>query len=441
MTALAPGRRPQSLREAAIAPMEPSGRLYRTALIALLVIVGIGIAAFGYQLFQGIGVTGLNDDVFWGIYTVDLVTFIGFSYGGALVSAILRLTSASWRGPITRIAEATALVTLIVGAVFPIIHLGHPERAWRMVTALQINSPITWDMVAIVTYLIATLILFMLPVIPDYADLQNSKFIGQRRHRLFTWGSFGWVGTDEQKRTLDRSITILAILIVPLAVMVHTVLSYAFSLTSRPGWHSTIFGPYFVMAAIYSGVAVVIVATTAYRWFHGLQQWISEKSIVYLGYLMAALGVAYAYLLFTEITTEGYVGDESSETLIFALLLDRWSILFWAFVVTGLVVPIALVVIPKTRNARGITVAAILVAGSLFLKRFLMFIPPLTRPLIGTEFGSYTPSWVEIAITVGATAAIPLGLMVLFKMVPVLSVHEIEEIRAKRVAELEEETS
>lgn len=438
MTAVAPGRRPQSLREAAVAPMEPSGNLYRIVLVALGALVAAGIGAFVYQLVEGIGATGLSDEVFWGIYTVDLVTFIGFSYGGALVSAILRLTNASWRGPITRIAEATALVTLVVGAVFPIVHLGHPERAWRMLTALQINSPITWDMVAIVTYLIATVILFMLPVIPDYADLKDSKYLGQRRHRLFEWGSFGWEGNDEQRRILNRSMTTLAILIIPLAVMVHTVLSYAFSLTSRPGWHSTIFGPYFVMAAIYSGVAVVIIATAAYRWFFGMKRWIPEKTIVYMGYLMAALGVAYAYLLFTEITTEGYVGDESSETLIFALLLDKWALLFWGFVIAGLLVPIALIAIPKTRNVRGITIAAVLVAGSLFLKRFLMFIPPLTRPLIGTEVASYSPSWVEGAVTLGAAAAIPLGLMLLFKVVPVLSVHEIEEIREKRVDELKD---
>jgi molybdopterin-containing oxidoreductase family membrane subunit len=411
--------------------MTHSGRSTKVLVAVLGVLVLGGVVAFGYQLVNGIGVTGLNDSVFWGLYTVDLVTLIGFSYGGALVSAILRLTGASWRGPITRIAEATALVTLTVGAVFPVVHLGHPERVWRVVTALQINSPLTWDMLAIVTYLIATVILFGLPLVADLGRLQDEPALTGWRRQFFARGSFGWVGAEHQRRTLNRSMTVLAIVIIPLAVMVHTVLAYAFSLTSRPGWHSTIFGPYFVVAAIYSGVAMVIVVVAAYRRAYHLERWIPESAIVNLGYLVAALGVLYGYLLFTEVTTEGYVGAESSEKLLYALLLDRWSVPFWVFVFAGLLMPLLIIAWRRTRTVTGITVAASLVAGALFLKRFLMFIPPLTESLVGDGVGSYTPSWVEIMVTVGAFAAIPLFLIGLFKVVPVFSVIEMEEIAAE----------
>jgi molybdopterin-containing oxidoreductase family membrane subunit len=390
--------------------------------------VAAGVAAWVYQLINGLGVTGLSDQVFWATYEVNLVTFIGFSYGGAMVSAILRLTHASWRGPISRIAEGTAVVTLVIGALFPIIHLGHPERIWQMITRFQINSPLTWDMVAIASYLLATLVLFGLPVIPDVALLQHEPKLGGWRKRLYRWWAAGWVGNPEQRAHLRRALTTTAIVIIPLAVMVHTVLSYAFSLTSRPGWHSTIFGPYFVVAAVYSGVAVVILATVVYRKAYRLHEQIPVRSIVNLGYVMAALGVSYGYLLFTEITTEGYVGEESAEVLLFSLVLDRWAPLFWSFVVAGLVVPVFLIAVPRTRTVAGVSVAAALVAGALYLKRFLMFVPPLTRPLIGEEWASYLPSWVEITISLAAVAAIPLLLIALFRVVPVLDVHEMQEI-------------
>ena len=430
MTAVSPLM--PGLEEAALAPMGRFGRGYRAFVGLLMVLTAGGIAAFIYQFSTGIGVTGMNDRVFWGIYTVDLVTFIGFSYGGALVSAILRLTDASWRGPISRLAEGTALATLAVGALFPLASDGHPERVWRLVTAMQINSPILWDMVAIMTYLIATLVFFTLPVVADMGRLQDANGVEGWRRRWFRAGAFGWSGTAEQHRVLNRSITTIAIIIIPLAVMVHTVLSYAFSLTSRPGWHSTIFGPYFVMAAIYSGVALVVIVIVVFRRVHHLERWIPERAVINLGYLMAALGVLYGYLLFTEVTTEGYVGAEATERLLYALLLDRWSVLFWAFVIGGLVIPLLIMIFRRTRTVAGVSVAACLVVVAFFIKRFLMFIPPLTEPLIGGEVGAYTPSWVEIAVTVGAIAAIPLLLVGIFKVVPVLAVVEIEEISASR---------
>lgn len=412
-----------SVVDAALRPALRPGRWTNLLMLALAVPVLAGIGAWLYQVTHGLSVTGLNDQVFWGLYEVNLVTFIGFSYGGALVSAILRLTNAHWRGPITRIAEGTAVVTLCVGALFPIVHLGHPERLWEMVVRPNSTSPLLWDMVAIVTYLLATLALFLLPLVPDMAEAAGHRGLGDRRRRLYRRWSSGWIGTPEQRRVLDRALTAVAIGIVPVAVMVHTVLSYAFSLTSRPGWHSTIFGPYFVIGAIYSGVAMVILATAAYRRAYHLEAWIPEQAIRYLGYLMVALAVTYGYFLFTEVTTEGYVGEQSSADVLYALLLDRYAGLFWTFVVVGLVLPILLVAV--RRSVRAITLAAALVVGALWLKRFLMFVPPQTRPLVGGAFGNYHPTWVEWAMTAGAAAAIPLFLILLFRVIPVLSIDEL----------------
>lgn len=424
---------PQStsaLVDAALAPVLRPGRMANALLVVLAIPVLAGIGAWLYQVTNGLEVTGLNDQVFWGVYEVNLVTIIGFSYGGALISAILRLSNATWRGPVTRIAEGTALVSLCVGALFPIVHLGRPERLWEMFTRPNLNSPILWDMVAIITYLLMTVALFALPLIPDLAEVAEHPGLDKRRRGLYRrWGA-GWRNTPDQRRVFERALTAIAIVIVPVAVMVHTVLSYAFSLTSRPGWHSTIFGPYFVIGAIYSGVAVVILATVVYRRVYHLEGWIPERAIRYLGYMMVALAAIYSYFLITEITTEGYVGAESSEGLLYALLLHRYAPLFWAFVAFGLVAPVLLVALRGTVG--GIATAATLVVVFMGLKRFLMFVPALTRPLIGGAFGTYRPSWVEWAMTAGAIAAIPLFLAILFRILPVLSVDEMVHLEAQR---------
>lgn len=415
-------------------PAVSAGRRFLALAAVLAVIAGAGVVAFVYQVVNGLAVTGKNDGVFWGLYTTSLVTFIGFSYGGALVSAILRLTNASWRGPVSRIAEGTALATLLVGALFPIIHLGRPDRFWELFVQPQVNSPIFWDMVAILTYLVATIILLGLPLIPDFAAVRDTPGLRRWRRVLYRIGSFGWLGVGGQRRALDRAMTAVAILIIPLAVTVHTVLSYAFSLTSRPGWHSSIFGPYFVIGAIYSGVAVVILAAVAYRRAYHLERWIDERSIRNLAFLMVALGVAYGYATFTEITTEGYVSEQADAAVLYTLMLARYAPLFWGFVGLGLVAPIALVAIPRTRTIAGIALAALLVVGSMYVKRFLIIVPPLTRPLVGGEPATYIPTWVELTIVAGAAAGIVLILIILFRIVPVLSIHEIEEIAAERAA-------
>ncbi len=415
---------PSPLVDAALAPTVRAGRRSLLLLVALAVPATVGLVAWLRQLDSGLAVTGLNNQVFWGVYEVDLVTFIGLSYGGALVSAILRLTNAHWRGPISRIAEGSALVTLCVGALFPIVHVGHPERLWEFATRPNPHSPVVWDLVAILTYLMATLVLFGLPLIPDLSEAAEHPDLGRRRRRLYRFIGAGWRGTDAQHRLLDRMLLAVSIGIVPLAVMVHTALSYAFALTSRPGWHTAIFGPYFVVAAVYSGVAVVILATVAYRRAYHLEAWIPAEAIRYLSYLLLALAVTYGYFLFTDVTTEGYVGEQPAESVLSSLLLKRYAPLFWTFVVAGLVLPVLLTVV--WRSTASIAAAAALVVGSLWIKRFLMFVPPLTRSLVGTTQGSYSPTWVEWAITAGAAAAIPLLLIVLFRFVPVLSIDEMQ---------------
>ncbi len=429
-----------AIEDAALRPLGRAGWVFWLLAGGLSVLVALGLVAYVYQLKNGLGVTGMSDRVFWGIYTANFVAFIGISYGGAVISAILRLTGASWRAPITRLAEAMAVVSLAVGALFPIIHLGRPDRVWEMIIHGRLASPLVWDMLAIATYLAATVIFLYLPLIPDIAVCRDKigDSAGFLRRRLYSLLALGWRGLPQQRRLLAWGTTVMAILIIPIAISVHSVLAFAFSVTSRAGWHSTIFGPYFVVAALFSGVATVILVVVAFRRAYHLEDHIGEKQIRYLSYIMLALGMLYFYFTFSEFLTEGYALDAETQVLYETLLLKNFAPLFWLFVVGGLIVPLALVAFPRTRTIPGITLAAGLAVGGMWLKRFLIVVPPLARPLAGVDAAVYNPSWAEAAITIGAAAAIPLMIMFFFRFFPILSIWEMEE--AAEEPEMQTET-
>ena len=418
-----------AIREAALRPLDGAGAGFWALLTGLSLITAWGLAAWGYQLVHGLHVTGLSDRIFWGTYETNLVTFIGLSYGGAVVSAILRLTGAEWRSPITRLAEATALVTLVIGAVFPVIHLGRPERLWEMFTRPNLSSPLVWDLIAVMTYLFATMVFLYLPLIPDLAAAREEYAArgGPRwRVRLYDRLSLGWSDAPQQKRLLEWGVGVMSVLIIPLAVTVHSVLSWAFALTVREGWHSTIYAPYFVIAALYSGVAAVVLVVAAFRRAYRLQSFIETRHFRYLGFLMLTLGLTYLYFTFSEYLTEGYANTRASVEVLGLLLQYRFAPLFWSFVVGGVLLPVALVAVPRTRTAAGVTSAAALVVAAMWLKRFLIVVPAEALSLMPGGLAAYRPSWVEVSITIGAAAAIPLLLMLFFRVFPVLAVWEME---------------
>lgn len=413
----------QAIRETALRPLGPGGKGFWLLAGGLGLLVAGGGAAYVYQLREGLGVTGMNDEVFWGLYTANFVAFVGISYGGAVVSAMLRLTGAAWRSPIARLAEAMAVVSLVVGGLFPIIHLGRPDRVWEMVVSGRIGSPQIWDMVAIATYLAGTLIFLYLPLIPDLALCRDSqlKSIGTFRRKVYSFLALGWCDLPEQRRLLNWGTRLTALLIIPLAIAVHSVLAWAFAVTTRTGWHSTIFGPYFVVAALFSGIATVILVVAAFRKAYHLEAFIGEEHFRNLSHLMLGLGLLYLYLTFSEFLTDGYAAGQEAQELHETLLLADYAPLFWLFALGGLVLPMALVAMPRTRTIPGIVVAATLVVAGMWLKRFLIVVPPLSGS------SAYTPTWVEAAITVGALAAIPLGMMLFVRLFPILSVWEMEE--------------
>ena len=418
------------VREAALRPILRPGAYFWLIAAGLSVLVLWALVAYFFQLRDGLAVTGLSQRISWGFYISDLVFFIGVSYGGALTSAILRLTNAPWRAPLSRMAETMAVVALLIGGVFPIIDMGRPERMYNLLLHGQVGSPVVWDVVAISTYLLAGMIFLYLPMIPDIAVMRDQlgPQSGGLRQALYRRLALNWQGTPEQKRLLEWCLTVVAIVIIPLAVSVHSVLAWLFGVTARPGWDSTIFAPYFVLGAMFSGVGAVILVVAAFRKAYHLEEFIGVKHFRYLGYILMALCAAYGYFMFSEYLTEGYKMHETSRDLLELLMIGRLAPFFWLFVVGGIILPITLIALPKTSNVTGITIAALAVVLGMWLKRFLIVVPGLAEPLMPTELTIYWPSQVEIAITVGAAAAIPLMLMFFFRLFPILSIYEMEEV-------------
>jgi Ni/Fe-hydrogenase subunit HybB-like protein len=421
------------IEEAAQRPMARAGKLWWFIAGGLGALVLWGAVGYAYQLSEGLGVTGLGQRVTWGFYISNLVFFIGISYGGALTSAILRLTGAPWRAPLVRLAEATAVAALLVGALFPVIDLGRPDRFLNVFLHGQVGSPVAWDVGAISTYLAASLIFLYLPLIPDTAVLRDRAGPGAKglRSRLYSLLSLGWQGTPAQHKVLNQSMTVIAILIIPLAVSVHSVLAWLFGVTSRPGWDSTIFAPYFVVGAMFSGVGAVILVMAAFRKAYHLESYITQKHFIYLAYILLVLAAMYLYFMVSEYLTEGYKLHGSTGDLVQLLMVGQLAPFFWLFVFGGLIAPMALIAFPQTRNIPGITLASLAVVLGMWLKRFLIVVPGLAEPLMPRALVIYWPTWVEIGITLAAAAAIPLMLMIFFRFFPILSIYEMKELHAE----------
>jgi len=427
-------------RELSLRPFGKPSRLWWLTIVLLSLVVLAGIAAWVVQLQSGMGAAGYSDQAFWAIYIADVITFIGVSYGGAVVSAILRLTGATWRAPLTRLAEGTAVVTVLIGAALIIPHIGNPIRLYELVTRPNLSAPVFWDFVAVMTYTFGSIVFFALPLVPDMAVLgkEHGPQLGRRRATLYARVSRGWVGAPQQRRVMAGALGLVSIMIIPLAVSVHSVLAWAFSSTARPWWHESIWAPQFVVAALYSGVALVILVVAGFRRGYHLQGLIHERHFVRLGFILATFSATYLYLTFADLLPGSYVGDSGTAAVFTELLTGRLALWFWMFAVVGGLLPLLLVALPWTRNVWGMVTASILVVPMMWLKRILMVVGPATYDTMTGIFGRYHFTWVPVAITLAATAAIPLMLMLLFRVVPLLSIDEIEEIeQMQELADME----
>ncbi len=413
---------------ALLAPVERWTPRFLALVGVLGAIVAWGVYAYTVQLQQGLVVTGMRNTVSWGLYIANFVFFIGISHVGALMSAILRLTKAEWRRPVTRMAEAITVCSLFVGASMPIVDLGRPDRLLNVLLYGRIQSAILWDFLSISTYLVGSLLFFYLFLIPDLAIIRERLHnVGRVRRWLYRKLSLGWTGTEDQRRRLGRSIGILTILILPIAISVHTVVSWIFAMTLRVGWNSSVFGPYFVAGALFSGVASVLMAMALFTHFYRLEKWIKPIHFRNLALLLLVLDIVYIYFTLNEYLTVSYKSESSEAPLLAALYGGSFAPVFWTIQIGGLLIPAFLLSFRRTRTTLGIVVAATLVNVTMWLKRYLIVVSSLATPQMPIGWGSYWPTWVEWSITAAAFAGFVLLFALLSRLVPIVSIWETQE--------------
>ena len=409
-------------------PLTHRSNRYYLLVCMLFAIACWGTYAFAVQYTSGIGVLGVRTEVMWGVYITNFVFFIGISHVGALMSAILRLTSADWRRPITRLAEVVTFASLVAAVTWPIAHLGRPDRWINLLTYPKLQSPLVWDLVCISTYMVGSTIFLYLPMIPDIAKCRDQLTnVSRFRRRIYSILSLGWSGSEYELKHLEKAIGIMTILIIPIAISVHTIVSWDFAMQLRTGWNSTIFGPYFVAGALLSGVATVLLVMAALTKFYHLDPLITRKHFDYIAMLLLALDIILIYFTINEYMVPGYkiLSQNTMEGQWLNSLL--WGIYwprFWFQIIGGLILPAFILAIPKTRTITGYLVAALLVDIGMWVERFNIVVPSLAVPQLPYAWGQYTPTWVDMSTTAASFAGFILVYLVFTRNFPIVSIWE-----------------
>ena len=398
-------------------------------IVFLLLIILFGVVCLYTQVTKGHVVTGMRDNVVWGLYIVNFIFFIGISYAGALISGILHLLRVPWRTPIIRMAEMITVISTMIGPSYILLCIGRLDRLPNLLLFGRIQSPIIWDVIAITTYLSGSIIFLYLAMIRDMALLRDNPVkTAKWRNPIYRFLAVRYKDTTKQKELLNVSTDLLSIVIIPLAILVHSVLAWIFGMTLRPGWHSTIFAPYFVVAAVYSGTGVLIVVMWIFRKVYHLEAQITKIHFNYLGIIMIVLGALYGYFTFSEYLTSWYGSIKWDMEVLFRLFSPNQYFLEFVFAVfIGVLVPIIIVTVPRFRNINTIAFAAVIAVIALWVKRYLIIIPTLESPLLPIhdlrpEYVHYSATWVEWGLTFAGIAMFILLFYLFSKFVPIIPV-------------------
>ncbi len=401
----------------------------------------LGITCYIIQYHRGLGVTSLHNPVFWGIYIIDFVFFIGISHAGTLISAILRVSQAEWRRAITRSAEFITVLVLGFGAIQPIIDLGRPDRLLNVLFNAHLRSPLLWDVVSITVYMTASTVYLYLPMLPDLAIIRDARIKWPGFYRIL---ALGFPNPDDHsdrarrlRHRLERVIAAMAIAVIPVAISVHTIIGFIFALTLRPGWHSTIFGPYFVVGAIYSGIAALFISMYLIRRNFHLERYLRDIHFEYLGRLFLVMSCLWLYFTGAEYLTAFYGHEVAEMRSFWDKFTGSYALPFWVMVATCFVVPFILMVRRRTRTPAGCLVAGVSVVVGMWLERFNIVVVTGVNPRFeALKHSFYTPSLYEWGIALGTLSGFITVYLVAAKLFPMVSIWEVEEGLASSQAEV-----
>jgi Ni/Fe-hydrogenase subunit HybB-like protein len=390
--------------------------------------------AVGYLLLVGVGIWGINIPVGWGFAITNFVWWIGIGHAGTLISAILLLLHQEWRTSINRFAEAMTLFAVACAGLFPLLHMGRP---WFFYWLLpypntmklwpQFRSPLVWDCFAVSTYFTVSLLFWYVGMIPDMATLRDKA---RNRFAQIVYGvmAMGWRGSARHWRRHEMAYLILAGLATPLVVSVHTVVSFDFCIANLPGWHSTIFPPYFVAGAIYSGFAMVLVLAIPLRYFYNLEDFITDRHLQNMAKVMLATGmiVAYGYGI------EAFMAWYSGNTYEMFVQSNRrsgpyaWS--YWLLIACNVIIPQILWWKRARNNVPTLFVVALVVLLGMWLERFVIIITSLQRDFLPSSWGMYAPTFWDWATLLGSIGLFFALLFLFLRLLPAISMSEMREL-------------
>jgi molybdopterin-containing oxidoreductase family membrane subunit len=407
--------------------------VYLVVMGLLGLIALVGLAAWGYQIIWGMGAAGLRRPVFWGTYIATFVFWVGISHSGTFVSAILRVFKVEHRRPFTRMAEMMTSASLILAILFIAVHAG---RTWRGYFVLpypnqrslwsNFHSALLWDTFALMAYLIGSTLYLYLPLIPDLAMVRD-RTEGWRRE-LYRILSLGWRGTQFQWQTLHRIITIFSFVIIPVMFSVHTIVSWDFAMSRVIGWRSSIFGPYFVAGAIFSGVSAVVNILFLVRYNMKLHYFIREEHFDALAKLILIFSFVWTYFFFSDFLVEWYGGDSIGHTIL-AIQTDGAMRPFWLIMIAcNIVLPWLTLWSRKIRRSPiPLFVIALAVNIGMYLERYIIVTGFQRRNRLPFNWGEYAPSLTEFAIVAGSVAAFLFIYGLLTRILPIIPVWEVKE--------------
>jgi len=409
------------------------GRRGKIWTAGLIVICCIGAFAYIKQLREGLIVTNMGDYVSWGIYISNFVFFVAVSLVGSLITAIFRLSGVPWRTPLTRIAEIIAVSNITFAALIIVVDMGRPDRLYYLFTHGRIQSPILWDVIVITTYFFLSLFLLYITLIPDVRMMISLKNkLGKPFSKLYKWMASFWEGSPAQEKIRNRSITILCITIVPVAFCIHTVTSWLFATTYRPGWDSSNFGAYFVSGAFLVGAGAVVVAMFVFRRVYKLEKYITEFHFDKMGKITVMLALLYLYFNVNEFLVPAFKMKKEEKDYLTGLFTGDYSIMFWFAIMVGMIIPILVLVFKKGRKPLPMFIVGVMVVVGAWFKRYLIVTPTLLHPFLPiydspARFSHYFPSWEEWAITIGSMAGVLLIITFFVRVFPIISIYKTLE--------------
>jgi Ni/Fe-hydrogenase subunit HybB-like protein len=396
--------------------------------------VGFGLFCFLYQVYSGLGVAGYRHPVFWGVYITNFVFWVGIAHSGTLISAILFLFRARFRMSIYRIAEAMTVFAVLTAGLFPIIHLGRPWNFYWLFPYpnqreiwINFKSPLIWDVFAVSTYLTVSAIFFFVGMIPDIAAIRD-RVREVPRKIIYTILSLGWKGSNWEWLHYTRAYLFFAAFATPLVLSVHSVVSWDFAMADLPGWHTTIFAPYFVAGAIFSGLALVISLAVPIRKLFHLEEYITLDNFEGMAKLIIFTSMIVTYAYATEFLLAWYSGNPAEWGQFKYRATGDYALFYWIMVFCNSAVPILLWFKGIRRNIKALFVISIFINIGMWFERFNIIVISLSHGFEPGAWGIYKPTWVEMGITVGSFAWFFMFFLIFIKTLPAISIAEMKEI-------------